>query len=184
MKFVNALAVVLLVSVAILTYLALGPLSGIFSIWAVFVFIATGVAIGGTNEAFKNLVICGFLGVVLAWLASLIILSVPLAASLTLPVWAAIVVGILASFIGWMANLPIFGAVPATVVGFACTFAYLLQTKGMLATKVLLSLNVINPLVLMAISLVVAAGSGIAIVFMTGKLTAKQPVEVAGRLPA
>lgn len=75
MKFVNALAVPLGVIGALLTYLELSY--GMFFIWAVFLATCMGVALGGSKEAFKNLVICGSLGVVLASVASLIILNVP-----------------------------------------------------------------------------------------------------------
>ena len=90
MSFINALALVLCIIGGILTYLCLGPLAGWILIWAIFIATATGVALGGTPEAFKNLVICGIAGVIIAWIGSMIILEVPLAASLTLPVWAAI----------------------------------------------------------------------------------------------
>ena len=88
MSFVNALSLVLCVIGGFLTYLCLGPLAGVIHIWAIFIFTATGVALGGTNEAFKNLVICAFAGIIIAWIGSMIVLNVPLAATLTLPVWA------------------------------------------------------------------------------------------------
>jgi hypothetical protein len=173
MSFVNALGLVLCVIGGALAFLSLGPLSGVYFIWAVFIFTATGVAIGGTNEAFKNLVVCGILGVVLAWIASLIILNVPLAATLGLPLWAAIVVGLTTGCLAWSANLPIFPAIPATVIGYASTFAYLLQTPGKLATDVLLSATLANPLVVMIIALLVAAAFGLVSLFLAGKLSAK-----------
>jgi hypothetical protein len=170
MKFVNALGLVLGVIGGILAYLSLGPASGIFFIWATFIFTATGVALGGTKEAFKNLVVCGVLGVVLAWVASLIVLNIPLAPTLTLPVWAGIVVGATTSLLAVSANLSIFPAIPATVIGYASTFAYLLSTPGKLDDKVLLGMHMDNPLFVMVISFFVAAAFGLVSLNLTGKL--------------
>jgi hypothetical protein len=169
-NFVNALGLVLGVIGGILAYLSLGPLHGVYFIWAVFIYTATGVAIGGTNESFKNLVICGIAGIVLAWIASLIILNVPLADKITLPVWGGIVVGVTTAFLAWIANLSIFPAIPATVVGYASSFAYLLQTPGKLADAVLLSFSLDNPLIVMSISFVIAAGFGIVSLALAKKL--------------
>lgn len=173
MSFVNALGIVLGVIGGILAYLSLGPLSGVYFIWAVFIFTATGVATGGTHEAFKNLVVCGILGIVLAWLASVIVLNVPLAPVLGLPVWAAIVVGVTTACLAWAANLPFFPAIPVTVIGYASTFAYLLQTPGKLSNAVLFSVAFDNPLIVMTISVIVAAGFGLVSLFLAGKMSAK-----------
>jgi hypothetical protein len=174
MSFVNALGLVLAVIGGLLAYLYAGPLHGVYFIWAVFLFTATGVAIGGTTEAFKNLVICGFAGIVLAWIAAMIIVHTlgTVGAMLTPPVWIAIVVGVTTGFLAWIANLPIFPAIPATVVGYASTFAYLLQTPGQLSHGVLVSASFANPLVVMTISVIVAAGFGLVSLFLTKKLSA------------
>jgi len=168
MKFVNALAVPLGVIGALLTFLALGPASGVFFIWAVFLATCMGVALGGTPAAFKNLVICGSLGVVLAWLASIIILnvSVPLPG----PLWPAIVVGATTACMALAANLPIFGAIPATVIGYASTFAYLLSANK-LNNDTLLSVTFANPLLVNIVSIVVAAGFGLVSISIAGKLS-------------
>lgn len=173
MSFVNALGLVLGVIGGILAYLSLGPLSGVYFIWAVFIYTATGVAIGGTNESFKNLVVCGIAGIFLAWIASLVVLNVPLAAVLSLPVWAGIVVGVTTAFLAWVANLSIFPAIPATVVGYASSFAYLLQTPGKLANSVLLSFTLANPLIVMSISFLVAAAFGIVSLSLAKRLSTK-----------
>lgn len=171
MKFVNALALNLGVFGGILTFLALGPASGVFFIWAIFLSTAMGVALGGTREAFKNLVVCGSLGVVLAWLASLIVLNVPLAGTLGLPLWAAIVVGTTTALMALAAHLPIFPAIPATVVGYASTFAYLLSTPNKLSNEVLLGFKLDNPLIVIIASILVAAGFGLLSLNLTGKLS-------------
>jgi hypothetical protein len=171
MKFVNALALALGVIGGVLAYLSLGPASGVFFIWATFIATATGVALGGTKEAFKNLVVCGSLGVFLAWVASLIVLNVPLAATLTLPVWAGIVVGATTALLALAAHLPWFPAIPATVIGYASTFAYLLSTPNKLDNKVLLGFGIDNPLFVMIVSLLVAAAFGLVSLSLTAKLS-------------
>ncbi len=162
MSFINALSLVLCVIGGLLTYLSLGPLAGYILIWAIFLATATGVALGGTMEAFKNMVICAIAGVVIAWICSMIILNVPLAATLTLPVWAGIMVGITTGCLAFIANIPVFPAIPATVVGYAATFAFLLgDAKELLTVKNLTSLAPTNPLVCMTLSILVAAAFGI-----------------------
>ena len=173
MNFANALGIVLCVIGGILAYLSLAPLSGVYFIWAIFIFTATGVALGGTHEAFKNLVVCTILGVVLAWLASVIILNVPLAPVLGLPVWAAIVVGVTTGCLAWSANIPFFPAIPATVIGYAATFAYLLQTPEKLSNAVLFSFTFGNPLAIMSISCLIAAGFGLLSLYLAGKMSTK-----------
>lgn len=173
MKFVNALALNLGVIGGILAFMALGPVSGMYFIWAVFIFTATGVALGGTPAAFRNLVVCGTLGVALAWLASVIVLNVPLAPVLTLPVWAAIVVGATTALMPLASHIRLFPAIPATVVGYASTFAYLLQTPEKLSNAVLFGLSASNPLFVMIASLLIAAAFGIVSLSFTGKLSSK-----------
>lgn len=162
MSFINALSLVLTILGGILTYLCLGPLSGWILIWAIFIATATGVALGGTPEAFKNMVICGIAGVVIAWIGSMIILNVPLAATLTLPVWAGIVVGITTGCLAFVANIPLFPAIPATVVGYAMTFAHLLGNPGKLLTvSNLTGFTYLNPVISISLSIIVAAGFGL-----------------------
>jgi len=173
MSLINALALVLGSIGALLAYFSLGPLSGLYFIWSAFIFTATGVALGGTKESFKNLVLCGMAGIFLAWLASLVVLNVPLAATLVMPVWAAIVVGATTSLLALVAHIPLFPAIPATVIGYASTFAYLLQTPDKLSNKVLLGASVDNPLFVMTVSLIVAAGFGLLSLSLAGKLTAR-----------
>ena len=175
MSFVNALGLVLCVIGGLLTYLCLGPAAGFILIWAIFIATATGVALGGTTEAFKNMVICMITGMIIAWIGSMIILNVPLAASLTLPVWAGIVVGITTGCLAWSANIPIFPAIPATVIGYAMTFAYLLgDAKELLTVKNLTSAAPANPLVCITLSILVAAAFGIVSLKLATMLSTKR----------
>ena len=179
MSFVNALALVLCVIGGLLTYLSLGPLSGYILIWAIFIATATGVALGGTMEAFKNMVICAIAGVIIAWIGSMIILNVPLAATLTLPVWAGIVVGITTGCLALVANIPLFPAIPATVVGYAMTFAHLLgDPKNLLTVKNLTGVAPTNPLISMILSILVAAAFGIVALRLATMLSTRSTVAV------
>ena len=119
MSFVNALALVLCVIGGCLTYLYLGPLSGYIHIWAIFIATAMGVALGGSNEAFKNMTICAIAGVIIAWIGSMIIINVPLAATLTLPVWGGIVVGVIRSTSPRTSSVPPFYAARCHRAGLA-----------------------------------------------------------------
>jgi hypothetical protein len=173
MSFVNALGLVLCVIGGVLAYLYAGPLHNVYFIWAVFIFTATGVALGGTNEAFKNLVICGVCGVVLAWIAAMILVNTlgTIGAALTPPVWIGIVVGVTTGCLAWSANIKLFPAIPATVIGYAATFGYLLQTPGEMTPAVLTSASFANPLVCLTISFIIAAPFGIVSLMLAKRLS-------------
>lgn len=63
-------------------------------IWAAFIGWACFFHSGGTPAALKLTISCNVFGAICAWVAAMVILSFPLATTLTLPVWAGIVVGI------------------------------------------------------------------------------------------
>ena len=82
MNNLTALSISISLLGGLATYLALGPLNGIFLIWAVFVAWGAFFAVGGTADAMKNTIVCGIFGVFLAWSAALIIINLPMAESL------------------------------------------------------------------------------------------------------
>lgn len=168
MTLINALALVLGVIGGVLAYLSLS--TGLFMIWSTFIFTATGVALGGTPESFKNLVMCGLMGIFIAWFASLLILFVPVA--LPGPLWPALVVGATTALLALVAHIPLFPAIPATVIGYASTFAYLLQTD-LLKPEIITGVSMKNPLFILSTSLIVAYGFGRVSLALVGKLTAK-----------
>ena len=59
MKCLNALAVSISVPGALATYLALGPLGGVYLIWAAFVAWGAFYALGADIAALQKLVVCG-----------------------------------------------------------------------------------------------------------------------------
>ena len=118
-------------------------------------------ALGGTPEALKNTIVCGIFGVIMAWLSAIVILGVPLAAALGLPLWAGIVVGVAILILCLAANVPALSAIPGSVFGYASTFGYLLQTPNMFAKDALFAAAATNPLIIMSISLAVGAAFGL-----------------------
>lgn len=161
MKNLNALAISISVLGALATFLALGPFSGVYLIWAVFVAWGAFFALGADVAALQKLVICGVFGAVVAWVVAVAILAVPLAGPLGLPLWAALAVGAGVVVVVLAANLPALATIPATVFGFASTFAYLLQTPDMLKLEVLLSASLKNSLVVISLSVVVGGLFGL-----------------------
>ena len=179
MNFVTALAICLGVIGGFLAYLYLGPMAGMIHIWLIFIATAMGVALGGSNESFKNMVICGIAGMIVAWAAALVIVNV--SPGLPLPVWAGIVVGATTALFTLLALIPVFGAIPATVVGYAGTFAYLLgNPKELLSNAVLLGMTVKNPLLNITLSLIFAAAFGI----VSLKLATMMSTKAAATAPA
>lgn len=162
MKNLNALAISISVLGALATFLALGPFSGVYLIWAVFVAWGAFFALGADVAALQKLVICGVFGAVVAWVVAVAILAVPLAGPLGLPLWAALAVGAGVVVVVLAANLPALATIPATVFGFASTFAYLLQTPDMLKLEVLLSASLKNSLIVISLSVVVGGLFGLA----------------------
>lgn len=160
MKNLNALAISISVLGALATFLALGPLSGVYLIWAAFVAWGAFFALGADTAALQKLIVCGIFGAVVAWVVAVTILSIPLAGALGLPVWAAIAVGLGIVVVVLAANFPALATIPATVFGFASSFAYLLQTPDVLKLEVLLSPSLKNSVVVVSLSLVVGAVLG------------------------
>ncbi len=168
MKSLTALSFSIAILGGLATYLSLGPLSGVYLIWATFVGWGAFFALGGTQDALKNVIVCGIFGVVLAVIAALVILNVNGAAALGLPLWAGIVVAISVFALCMAANVPALAAIPASVFGYAPTFAYLLQTPDMLSTQVMTSASLANPIIFISISIAVGSGFGM----LSGKLGA------------
>ena len=154
----------LLAGVATWIFLSVGTIL----IWAAFAAWACYFHNGGDGAALKSTIICNIFGVVVAWIAAIIILAIPLAETLTLPVWAAIVVAVTVAIYTKMADIPVLSSIPATTYGYACTFAFLLQTPDKLSLGSLTSPSFDNALVVVIVSMVIGALFGMA----TGKFAA------------
>ena len=157
--------------IATILYLNVGLL-----IWAGFLAWACYFHAGGNDAAFKNTIVCNAFGSFCAWVAALLILTIPLADSLTLPVWAGIVVGLTVMGLCLAAHIPMLSAIPASVYGYAATFAYLLQTPNALTRENLMSPSMANAFLLIVVSMALGAVFGMVSGKMGAALTAKAPV--------
>ena len=168
MNSLTALSLSIGVLAGVAVFLAVGPLAGVFLIWAATISWAAYFALGGNDEAAKNTAICSVFGVVMAWYAAVQLTNIPADATLGFPLMAGIVVCISVVVSCLAANLPVLACIPATVLGYSATFGYLLE-GGKLNPEVLLGVAWGNPLLVISFSLLVGVGLGIA----SGKLAAK-----------
>ena len=141
--------------------LCIGPLSGIVLIWAVFIAWACFFATGGDGAALQKTIVCGTLGAVLAWVALLIILGVPLGDTLGTPIWAGIVIGVTVLVLCLLAKIEIFSTIPASVLGYASVASLALQTSLAFSLDALTSVSFNNALIVIVISLIVGAILGL-----------------------
>lgn len=163
-----AVSIGVLGGIAAIIYLKVGLL-----IWAGFIAWACFFHSGGTPAALKSTIICNVFGAFCAWVAAVIILSFPLAASLTLPVWAGIVVGITVLLLVLGASIPAFSSIPASVYGYAAVFAYLLQTPETMTKEKLMTPDLANAFLVVVISLILGALFGFVSGKIAGTLTTK-----------
>ncbi|MCW5662863.1 MAG: DUF1097 domain-containing protein [Piscinibacter sp.] len=161
MKQLTALAISIPVLGVAATYLALGPLNGVYLVWAAFIFWGAYFALGADLDALWKLTTCGIFGAFLAWVVALAVLTIPLAGSLGLPLWAGLAVGAGVAVAVFAANIPVFATIPGTVLGFASSFAYLLQTPEVLKPEVLMSLTLKNSVIVVSVSVMVGTAFGL-----------------------
>ncbi|MCI0401058.1 MAG: DUF1097 domain-containing protein [Gammaproteobacteria bacterium] len=148
------------------TWLALGPLGGFIVVWGMFVGWATFFALGGDNAALQKGILCNLFGVFCAWVAAVLILSIPLAEQLSLPVWAAIMVGLTVLGLCLGAHIGLLSSIPASVFGYASTFAFYLQTPDVMTLDLLTGGHFGNVTLQIALSLVAGGIFG----WISGKL--------------
>jgi hypothetical protein len=153
------------------TYLAVGPASGIFFIWAATIAWAAYFFLGANKEALINTIVCGIFGVFMAWLTAILLTEIPTTAPLGFPLMAAITVAVSVVVMCLAANIPQLAAIPVSVLGYSSTFAYLLQTSGKLAKEVLLGISLDNPLLVISISIVIGTYFGQWSAQLSAKLT-------------
>jgi len=118
-----SISIGLLGGIATFIYLKLG-----LAIWAGFIAWACFFHCGGDSNALKQTIVGNIFGAICAWVAALIILTVPLGDSLGLALWAGIVVGITVFIMCIAAHIKALAVIPASVYCYAATFAYLLLT--------------------------------------------------------
>ncbi|NOT85930.1 MAG: DUF1097 domain-containing protein [Methylococcaceae bacterium] len=142
------------------TFLAVGPLSGIFFIWAATIAWAAYFFLGANKEALINTIVCGIFGVFMAWITAILLTEIPATTALGVPVMTAITVGVAVVVMCLAASIPQLATIPASVLGYSSTFAYLLQTPDKLSQEVLLGVSLSNPLLVISISIVVGTYFG------------------------
>ena len=142
------------------TFLAVGPASGLFFIWAATIAWAAYFFLGATKEALINTIVCGIFGVFLAWFTAILLTNVSPDVVLGFPLVAGITVAVSVVVLCLAANIPQLATIPASVLGYSSTFAYLLQTPDKLNQDVLLSISLSNPLIVISISIVIGTYFG------------------------
>jgi uncharacterized protein DUF1097 len=144
---------------AVATWLALGPLAGMVTIWAIFIGWGSFFHNGADTAAVKNTIVCGIFGAVMAGIAFILMGQVSLGDVLTAPVWVGVTVFVLV----FASQVPALAVIPTAVYGYAATAAYVLHVGGDP-----LAADLSNPVIVISLSLVVGAVFGL----LSGKLSA------------
>ena len=168
MNELTALSLSIGILSGVATFLCVGPTAGLFLIWAATIAWAAYFFLGANEAALKSVIICGAFGVAMAWITAILIASVAGAAGFALMASVAVMVSVIVLCLA--AYIPQLAAIPASVLGYSATFAYLLQTPGKLSNEVLLSASWGNPLLIITASLAIGAGFGVASVIFQGKI--------------
>jgi hypothetical protein len=173
-----ALSLSIAVLGAIWAFLALGPLAGFVLVWAGFIAWGCFFHTGGDQKALIKTICGNIFGIVVAWIALLLIVKI--GGGLVVN---AIIVGITVFFLVIVAKIDQLSAVPANVYGYAATVAYSLHqpsaagvTPDVMGTGPLFSLTAptfANPLVLLIVSMVLGAIFGFVSGKVAGALTKK-----------
>jgi Protein of unknown function (DUF1097) len=159
----------------IATWLALAVLQNYVLIWVIFIAWAGFVSLGGDMKAFRTTLICGLFGVVVGWVAAYMVVGLPYGETLGVPLWAALVVAVTAFTVVIAAHAEAFSAVPVSVLTYAATFAYLMQTQGKLTAENLTSVSFSNPLAIVSLSVIAGAVFGLIAAKLAGTITEAAP---------
>lgn len=173
-----ALSLSIAVLGAIWAFLALGPLAGFVLVWAGFIAWGCFFHTGGDQKALIKTICGNIFGIVVAWIALLLIVKINGGLVVN-----AIIVGVTVFFLVIVAKIDQLSAVPANVYGYAATVAYSLHEKGVpgatpdvMGTGPLENLtsgNLQNPLILLIVSMVLGAIFGLISGKLAGALTKK-----------
>lgn len=161
-----AVSIGLLGGIATFLYLKVG-----LAIWAGFIAWACFFHSGGDTEALKKTIVGNLFGIFCAAVAAWLILSRG-----TGPLGISIVVGVTVFLMVLAAHLKPFATIPASVYGYGATFAYLLQTEQAMVIGKLLAVDVVgNPLLVVALSMVLGAVFGWLSARLAAAFTRKVP---------
>lgn len=153
------------------TFLAVGPLSGFFLIWAATIAWAAYFALGADEAAAKNTLVCGIFGTFMACYSAYLIAGIPGDATFGFPLTASFYVTLTVIVLCLAAKIPALSAIPVSVLGYSATFAYLLQTPDMLSRDMLVNVSLQNPMLVISISFAIGVGFAIASARLAAKMT-------------
>jgi len=168
MNDLTALSLSIGILSGVATFLCVGPTAGLFLIWAATIAWAAYFFLGANDAAVKSVITCGAFGVAMAWITAVLIASVAGSGAFSLLASLAVMVSVIVLCLA--AFIPQLAAIPASVLGYSATFAYLLQTPDKLSHDVLLSISWGNPLLIVTASLAIGTGFGVASVIFKGKI--------------
>jgi hypothetical protein len=168
MNNLTALSLSIGILSGVATFLCVGPTAGIFLIWAATIAWAAYFALGANEAALKNVIVCGAFGVAMAWITAVLIASV--AGSPAFSILASLAVAVSVIVLCLAAHFPELSAIPASVLGYSATFAYLLQTPDKLSHDALLGVSWSNPLLIVTASIVIGAYFGKGSVLFSNKI--------------
>jgi hypothetical protein len=158
MDLITALAVSIGLLGGIAAWLFLGPIGGLgLSIWAAFIGWASFYHCGGKEAGLQKAIVNNVFGVIMGWIALLLVTQIPLAGSLGLPVWAGICVAVTVFVLVIAAKNQMLSDIPAGVFGYASVAALALAGNKL---GVLTAPSLENPLVNIVISIVIGAAFG------------------------
>jgi len=152
MDIITALAVSIGLLGAVATYLFLTI--GTLQIWIGFIGWASFYHCGGGSAGLAKSVAANLWGVVMAFIALLLITQVN--PGLPGVLWPSLVVGVTAAILVLGAKIEALNVIPATVYGYASTAGY-----GLLSGATLTTFNLANPLICVSLSLVIGGLFGI-----------------------
>ena len=162
MDLVLALAVSIGLLGGVSTYLFLTV--GTIQIWIAFIAWASFYHCGGGMEGLRKSLVANIWGAIVGFVALLLILKV--AAPLPGVLWPAVVVAITAFVLVLGAKVPAFGAIPASVYGYASIAGY-----GLLSGADIATVSLAHPLVCTVVSMVIGALFGIVSEKFAGLMT-------------
>lgn len=162
-----SIAIAALAALATWSFLSMGSIL----IWAAFIAWACFFHCGGDSNALKKTITDNLFGVVVAWIAALLITKSGLIGSIGLPACAGLIVGVTVLGVCLAAHIEMFNCIPAVFYGYASAFAYLLQTPDALAK--LTSPSLANVVIVVPVSMIIGALFGFASGKLGGMLKAK-----------
>ncbi len=168
MKSIAISSITIAVLGGIHTWLFLLEATGPILFWAALVGWACFIHAGADDKALRDTIAGNILGIVIAWIAAFLVVSIPAADALGLEPWSGIVVGVGLLVLVLLSGIPAFSSVPAGLLGYAAALAYIWEAgilkgeQGMLSAQQLLAADFTNPLILVVISMVIGALVGYA----------------------